>query len=158
VFAAVIGRLAERHRVFALIPGPARGYLKRQLLERGVAFRHDGFVPFRAMPSYYHACDLYLMTGRQEGGPAAVLESLACGVPFVGHRAGMAPDVIRDGENGYLADVDDVDELVRKADRLLCDQGARHAFASAGLNVARAYAWSQIAPMYEQLYRSVRPS
>lgn len=158
VFAAVVGRLAERYRIVALIPGPARGYLKRQLADRGVAFRNDGFVPFRALRPYYHACDLYLMTGREEGGPAAVLEALACGVPLVAHRSGMAPDVIADGVTGYLADVDDVDALVTKTDRLLSDRRLRNEFAHAALPVVRSYAWPEIARRYQRLYESVRPS
>ena len=158
VFARVVARLAERHRVVALIPGPARGYLKRELQAAGVSFRADGFVQVASMRDYYLACDMYLMTGREEGGPAATLEALACGVPFVGHRSGMAPDVITDGVTGYLADIDDVEELVRKADRLLRNPGLRSEFANAGLLIARAYAWSHIAPMYERLYKSIRPS
>lgn len=158
VFVKVAARLAERHRVVALVPGPARGYVKRELQAAGVSFHAEGFLPRESLRDRYHACDLYLMTGREEGGPAAVLEALACGVPLVGHRAGMAPEVITDGVMGYLADIDDVEELVRKADRLLCNQGLRNEFANAGLPVVRSYAWPRIAPMYGRLYRSIRPS
>lgn len=158
VFAKVAARLAERHRVVALIPGPARGYVERELQTAGVPFHAEGFVPREALRDRYLACDLYLMTGREEGGPAALLESLACGVPFVGHRSGMAPEVITEGVTGYLADIDDVEELVRKADRLLCHAGLRNDFANAGVPVARSYAWSRIAPRYQHLYQSVRPS
>ena len=156
VFVQVMTRLAERHHVVALLPGPARGYVKRALAAAGVEFSSRGFVPAAEMRAHYHACDLYLMTGREEGGPAAVLEALACGTPVVAHRAGMAPDVIADGINGYLADVDDVDELVAKADRLIVDSACRTSLANAGLETARRYDWSNIAPLYRELYETVR--
>jgi glycosyltransferase involved in cell wall biosynthesis len=155
VFADVLARLSGRHPIFALIPGPARGYLKGRLASAGVPFRSDGFLPFRSLPSYYHACDMYLMTGREEGGPAAVLESLACGTPLVGHRVGMAPDVISEGVDGLLADVDDLDRLVEHCEQLIGSAGLRHAVANAGLATARKYAWPAVAPRYERLYHSV---
>ena len=91
VFAAVLARIAQTHRVVALIPGPARGYLKRELQAAGVPFRWDGFVPFRQLAPYYQACGPYLMTGREEGGPAAVLESLAAGTPLVASNRAWRP-------------------------------------------------------------------
>lgn len=157
IFAEVVGRLAARHRVFALIPGPARGFLKRQLDARGVPYRNDGFVPFQALRPYYQACDMYLMTGREEGGPAAVLEAPACGVPFVGHRSGMAPDVFADGQTGFLSEIEDVDDLVTKADRLLSSESLRHSIANAALSAIQPYAWTHVAKQYRRLYESVAP-
>ena len=42
-----------------------------------------------------------------EGGPRAALEAMATGVPLVSTRVGQAADLVRHGENGWLADVDD---------------------------------------------------
>ena len=158
VFVKVVARLAERHRMVALIPGPARGYVKRELAAVGVPSASHGFVPTSLMSTYYHACDFYLMTGREEGRPASLLEALSCGTPVVAHRSGMAPEVIADGVNGYLADVDDIDELVKKAHRLITQSQTRTAFANAGLETARRYAWSSVAGLYRSLYEAVRPS
>lgn len=155
VFAEVAGRLNDRHPVFALIPGPARGFLKRQLEVRGVPYRSDGFVPFRSLRLYYYACDMYLMTGREEGGPAAVLEAPACGVPFVGHRSGMAPDVLSDGKTAFLSSVDDVDDLVAKTDRLFSSESLRHEIANAALSAIQPYSWLRVAEQYRQLYETV---
>lgn len=158
VFVKVVTRLAERHRVFALIPGPARGYLKRELEAAGVPFWNDGFMPFTSLPAYYHACDMYLMTGREEGGPAAVLEAPACGVPFVGHRAGMAPDVLTDGRTAFLSDVDDIDDLALKAERVLTSQALRDRLANAAFDAIRPYGWPEIAKQYLQLYAAIAPN
>jgi glycosyltransferase involved in cell wall biosynthesis len=155
VFARVVARLAERHRILALIPGPARGFLKTALQERGVPFRNDGFIPFCDLRPHYYACDMYLMTGRQEGGPAAVLEAPACGVPFVGHRAGMAPDVFVDGQSAFLSDVDDIDDLATKADRVLSSRTLRQRIANEAFAAIRPYAWLEVAALYRGLYASV---
>jgi len=157
IFVRVLSRLAERFNVVALIPGPSRGYLKRELRVAGVPFRSDGLVPLRQFPPYYHACDLYLMTGREEGGPAGVLESLASGTPLVAHRVGMAPDVISHGVDGFLVDVGDVDALTAGVERLVQSASLRERVARAGRATAERYAWPVIAPQYERLYSAVRP-
>lgn len=156
LFARVLASLAERHRVLALIPGPSRGYLKNALHAARVPFRWDGFVPFRELTPYYHACDLYLMTGREEGGPAMVLEALATGTPLVAHRSGMAPDVLVDGVNGFLVDVGDVAAMTTRAEQLATQPELRQRVAAAGLETAQAYAWPQVGAQYERLYRGVK--
>jgi glycosyltransferase involved in cell wall biosynthesis len=157
IFVHVLSRLAQRRRVVALIPGPSRGYVRRELQAAGVEVWSNGFVPFESLPQYYHACDLYLMTGREEGGPAAVLEALASGTPFIGHRTGMAPDVIDHGVNGFLADVGDVDDLAVAAEQLIDSGALREQFAREGRRTAERYAWALIARHYERLYAAVRP-
>ena len=155
IFLQVMAQLAESYPLFALIPGPARGYLIKGLQRLGIPYRNDGHVPHSQINSYYHATDLYIIPGREEGGPAAVLESLAAGTPLISHRVGMAPDVIRDGQNGFLIEVEDVDEMVRKASRLMESQALRQQFREEGLRTIKTYDWSVLAPQYGVLYASL---
>ena len=97
------------------------------------------------------------MTGREEGGPASVLESLAAGTPLVAHRTGMAPDVVVHGTNGFLVDVGDSEAMIDAVDRILRDTSLRERIGRAGIETAGRYAWPAIAAQYEQLYRSVKP-
>jgi len=155
IFLQAIAQLAESYPVFALIPGPARGYLIQGLKKLRIPYRNDGHVPHAQITSYYHASDLYIIPGREEGGPAAVLESLASGTPLVSNRVGMAPDVIQDGQNGFLVDVGDVDEMVKKASRLLENRSLRQQFYHEGLKTIKTYDWSVVARRYGELYTSL---
>lgn len=157
ILVQTLGALAQKLPIVALVPGPARGYVRNALEKAGVELRARPLVAIETFRRYYHACDAYLMTGREEGGPASVLESLASGTPFVGHRAGMAPDVIEDGVNGFLTAVGDVDSLVDRVARLAADSRLRASFTEAGLVTARRYAWPAIAEQYLRLYESVKP-
>jgi glycosyltransferase involved in cell wall biosynthesis len=49
--------------------------------------------------------------GDMEGIPNALIEALAAGVPAVSTRQSGVPELIRDGETGYLAEPGDVDGL-----------------------------------------------
>ena len=69
----------------------------------------------------YHALDVYLVPSRQEGGPKAVLESMATGVPLVTTRVGQAQELVEDGRNGLLVGVDDSEALAASAVRVHAD-------------------------------------
>jgi glycosyltransferase involved in cell wall biosynthesis len=94
------------------------------------------------------------MTSREEGGPLALLESLASGVPVVSTRTGMAEDVIEDGGNGALVEVDDVDGMVERAGALLADSSQADAFRRHGLAVAESHRWDRVAArLYDEVYK-----
>jgi glycosyltransferase involved in cell wall biosynthesis len=87
----------------------------------------------------YHSLDAYVVPARQEGGPKAVLEAMATGVPLVTTRVGQAPELVADGSNGLLVDVDDTDALVAAAERLYGDHELRDRLRSGGRPTAEAY-------------------
>ena len=87
----------------------------RQLEELGVPYKYEGWVPYNEMASYYFASDLYLITSREEGGPAAVLECMATGTPLISTKVGMAVDVIKHGTNGFLTEIEDSSAIAEYA-------------------------------------------
>lgn len=63
----------------------------------------------------YNACDTVLISSIAENYPNVILEAIACGKPCVGFNVGGIPDLIKDGETGYLAAIEDA---VRLSDRV----------------------------------------
>lgn len=153
LFLKVVAQLRARYPLFVLLTGPARGYVTAGLDAMGVPYRHDMLDNFLDIVDYYRCLDLYLVTSREEGGPKAVLECLATGVPLVSTRVGMAPDVIDSGVNGLLADVEDVPALVAAAQQMLDDAALRKQCVQNGLQTVQSYDWPAIARRYwEQVY------
>ena len=154
VFVKVVEKLWNKHRdLFVVLTGPARGYVKKELERIGVPFIHKFLKDYYDLVGYYYLLDLYLITSRTEGGPKAVLESLACGVPLVSSKVGMAIDVIKDGENGFLADVEDIEGLVERSEWLINDQVLRQKFVENGLKTVKDYSWDKIADrFYNEIY------
>ncbi len=154
IFCDVVERLNRRYDLFVVLTGPARGYVKRRLESSGVPYSHHFLGDPDEIAWYYKALDLYIATGRHEGGPKSLVESLASGVPLVSTKAGMAPDIITDGENAFLCDVDDVDQIVQKSIMVLEDKDKRERVVASGLTTARQFGWNVIAQRYENcLYR-----
>ena len=116
VFVAAVERLhAAVPELHVLLTGPARGYVRRELDRLGVPYVHLSARTRAELARAYHALDVYLVSSRQEGGPKAVLESMAAGVPLVSTRVGQAQEIVRHGVDGWLVDVEDVDALAGAA-------------------------------------------
>ena len=156
VLAEVLERLNDRYPICAVIPGPARGYLKKRLDEAGVPYTAAGFVPADSLPPYYHALDLYISPSRDEGGPAGPLESMASGVPVVSTQAGMPADMIENGVNGFLAGIEDVNGLVASAADLIDRPDLRRRITERALQTIQDYDWSVLGERYaDELYHPV---
>ena len=111
VFCDVVELLSKRYDIFVLLTGPSRGYVKKRLEDANISYKHDLLADVNSLVDYYNAIDLYIITSREEGGPKALLESFACGVPLVSTKVGMSLDIVINNENGYLVDIEDVDSL-----------------------------------------------
>lgn len=113
VLVAAAARLREVvPELWFLLTGPSRGYVMAGLARAGIPYRHHLLPSLEAVASAYEAIDLCIVASRDEGGPRAVLESMAIGVPLVTTRVGQAADLVRHGENGWMVEVEDVDGLV----------------------------------------------
>lgn len=113
VLLAVAERLAGQvPELYFLLTGPARGYVRAGLERLGIPYRHLLLPDVESVAGAYPAIDVCLVTSRDEGGPRAVLESMATRVPLVTTRVGQATDLVRHGENGWLVEPEDVEGLV----------------------------------------------
>ena len=137
--------------LFVLLTGPARGYVRKELERLGVPYRHVLLGSRDELARAYHALDVTLVTSRQEGGPKSVLESMAAGVPLVTTRVGQAPDLVADGDNGLLADVDDVAALTAAVVRVHDDAALANKLRERGRPTAEANAEELLDPRWAQL-------
>jgi glycosyltransferase involved in cell wall biosynthesis len=148
VLARLRGQIPE---LVVLLTGPARGYVRSELERLDVPYRHTLLATRADLASAYHATDLTLVTSRQEGGPKAVLESLAAGVPLVTTRVGQAGELVSDGENGLLAEVDDVDELVSAVVRVHGDSTLAARLRLNGRSTAEQLDDPRLDPLWHKL-------
>jgi glycosyltransferase involved in cell wall biosynthesis len=147
--------VALRMRVpetFALLSGPARGYVRRGLDKHGIPYVHRVLDRYGDVGRLYQALDAYVVTARQEGGPKGVLEAMASGVPLVSTRVGQAVDLVRDGENGWLVDVENVEALADRLARLAGDDELAGTVAAGGLATAAANTYEAQMPVWRTFF------
>ncbi len=97
--------------LFVLLSGPARGFVKRGLEGLGIPYRHVYLDYYPDVATLFQTLDLYIVASRQEGGPKAILESMASGIPIVTTRVGQAMDLVQHGVNGWMVEVEDAEGL-----------------------------------------------
>lgn len=144
VFCDVVGALSQKFNIHVVLTGPARGYVKKRLDLAGISYTHNFLGKYADIVSYYNVLDVYLITSRIEGGPKSVLESWACGVPLISTSVGMAKDLIKDGENGFLTQVGDVAGLVQKFFCLYSDKEKSKLFRERSAVEVKKYDWGII--------------
>ena len=72
-----------------------------------LAAREEKWRTQEEMVAFYQGVDAQICASRTEGGPHPLLEAAACGIPLISTRVGIAPELIREGENGFLVERDD---------------------------------------------------
>lgn len=142
---ALAARVPELH---VLLSAPARGYVRRGLERLGIPYRHRLVERYAELGRLYHALDAYVVPSRQEGGPKGVLEAMASGVPVASTRVGQAAELIVDGRNGRLVDVEDAEAL---ADALVAVAGDASVVA-AGLETAAANSSTALEPLWRRFF------
>ena len=153
VLLAAAERLRERvPELVFLLTGPSRGYVRAGLEQLGVPYRHALLPDVDAVAEAYAAIDVCLVASRDEGGPRAVLEAMATGVPLVSTRVGQAVDLVRDGENGWLVEVEDVDALGERTAWVAgAPAGELERMRAAGRRTAEASSYVALRPRWRAL-------
>lgn len=153
IFCEIIAELANNIPVHVLLTGPARGYVKNRLSKCKIPFTHNYLSDYHDIVNYYQALDIYLVTSREEGGPKAILESMACGIPIVSTDVGMAHDIVINGVNGFKAKVDNFGQIKEYVELLMEDKELRQRCVTGGFETSKRYDWGIIAQKYyEEIY------
>jgi len=123
--------------------GSLRNQIEKRIQELGVSGRVRilGFVNQSQLPEVYCASDLFVLPSLYEPFGLVVNEAMLCGCPVVvSDRVGAKYDLVRQGENGYIFPVGDVEVLATIFRDVLSDSGKRNLMSSAARE--RMETWS----------------
>lgn len=118
------------------------------------------FIEFKESPAQdeirdiYAQCDVWVTASRTEGFNLPAMEAMACRTPVVSTKTGWPEEVITNGVNGYLVEVDDVAGLVAGVTRILDldDLAWREMSQAAFLTVADS-SWAKSCAQFEAILR-----
>lgn len=104
----------------------------------------------------YSAADLFVLPSREDNQPQTGLESMACGTPVVGFRAGGIPEYVIPGKTGLLATMGDENDMAGCITQLLVDDklAQQLAYQAREMIVARFTAEQQ-ASAYINMYSEI---
>jgi N-acetyl-alpha-D-glucosaminyl L-malate synthase BshA len=101
------------------------------------------------------AADLFLLPSATESFGLAALEAMACAVPVIASKAGGIPEVVEDGQTGYLVPPGDVAAMAERALRILGDPAEHERLKQRAASRALEFAADKVVPRYEALYEEV---
>jgi glycosyltransferase involved in cell wall biosynthesis len=136
--------------------GPDRDAIEQLASDLGIV-RDVLFVGYqRDVAPYYAFFDALLLPSANEGTPVVAIEALASERPVVATRVGGVPDVVDDGEDGFLVDVGDIPTLVDRLEQLARDPELRARMGKAGRErVVPRYRVERLVDDVDALYREL---
>jgi N-acetyl-alpha-D-glucosaminyl L-malate synthase BshA len=136
--------------------GPERSLIAYRAEQLNIA-EQVNFVGKRANISDYLAvADVFLLPSEEESFGLAALEAQACEVPVVATRVGGIPEVITDGETGFLSDIGDIEKMGDDTMKILSDETLARKFgASARAQAIARYDANTIISQYIAYYEKI---
>ena len=179
-----IGNIGQRKGVFDLITAVARlqaqevppfqvvlagpfdnaateAELKRRIDEAslGPRVQFTGPVLGSRKESLFRSADIFVLPSYGEGLPMSLLEAMSYAMPSVSTEVGGIPEVLVDGESGYLIKPGDIEGLCAALAKLMGSAGLRKRMGQCGrARVERCHAPGQYLRSLEAIYREVLDS
>jgi glycosyltransferase involved in cell wall biosynthesis len=150
--------IAEALRLLIVGDGPLNEELKTLAYERGIGefTTFVGKVPHTEVPAYLRTLDVYVAASRTESFGVAVIEAASCQCPTVVSNVGGLPEVVDDGETGFIVEREDVEATIKALRKLVLDPVARRKMGRAGRSyVEKFYSWPSCLDRMEEVYASV---
>jgi glycosyltransferase involved in cell wall biosynthesis len=137
-----------------------RGKEEKALRDKARTMGIEPYVRFAGYRKDIHRCyaimDVSALTSFSEGLSITLLESMRCGIPVVATRVGGNPEVVVDGETGYLVPPGDVSAFVSRTVTLLLDRDLRKRIGEEGRRrVERHFLLRDVAKRYEEVYEGL---
>ncbi|SDG14614.1 N-acetyl-alpha-D-glucosaminyl L-malate synthase BshA [Desulfosporosinus hippei] len=143
-------------RLLLVGDGPEMVKVEREVTKRGLEKKVQFLGKQETVQDILQMTDVFILPSEQESFGLVALEAMACGVPVVASRVGGLPEVIKDGETGYLADVGDIYGMSEAVLKLLTDCSRYMSFSEQAANWAReAFPIDRAVRRYESVYESV---
>ena len=136
--------------------GPLAGYLKRLAEELSISRQVEFLGHVNDVDALLEQSDLFVLPSLSEGISNALLEAMAHGLPCIVTDIPGNNDVIRDGENGVLVQVEDVVGLAQAVLAVVENAAWREKLGEeARQTVETRYSLTAVADQYMRLYESL---
>ena len=132
--------------------GPERSALEK--ISRESKYRNNIYFlgSLKSTKEVLNISDLFFLPSSTESFGLSALEAMACSVPVISTKTGGIPEVVIDGESGYLSKVGDVKEMSINAIEILSNENKLSLFKENALKQAMKFDVKQILPRYEKIY------
>jgi glycosyltransferase involved in cell wall biosynthesis len=133
--------------------------LHSSTLGSGAVIKHLHYVEYEDMPLVFNNVRLLVLPSHSEGLPNVVIEAMACGTPVLATDVGAIPDIIEDGDNGFLLKSSDPNLIAERITGLLGDPSRLESVgANASSFIERRFSLEATRATWRTLFSAVCPS
>jgi len=132
--------------------GPLENKYKKRVEQLDIKDNVD-FLGYRNdIPNLLMLSDIVVASSKREGLPVNIMEAMGTGLPLVvtnirGHR-----DLVNDGENGFVVDIDDVKGFANSIEELYKDEQLRHKFGNRSYELVQKYSLENVINEMKLIY------
>ena len=123
----------------------------RDTSRKSTVLEYWGFVPQEEIQSFYNMLSLLVLPTESEGLPNVALEAMACGTPVLATSVGGLPDIIEDGETGFLMEDNDPETIRENIKRALSHPEREQISANARELIEKEYRFESAVKRYEYI-------
>lgn len=141
-----------------LIVGDGKDRLKLESLCNELKIAGDviftGSVDYEKVPDFINILDIYVALSISESFGVAILEASACEKPVIVSNVGGLPEVVVNGETGFVVEAKNPQAAAVAIERLVLDEGLRIKMGKAGrLRVSELYDWDENVSLMITIYK-----
>lgn len=133
--------------------GPNRQNLEKHFADTPTHF--VGYLQGLELGAAFASADAFIFPSRTETLGLVLLEAMAAGCPVVAARSGGIPDIVTDGENGFLFDPTDENGAIAATQRLLANPEERETLRRNARREAERWSWAAATQQLKNYYEAV---
>lgn len=127
---------------------------KKLGIEKSVTF--TGFVKDLDLPNMYALADSFIIAGTAELQCLVAMEAMATGLPVLAADALALPELVKDGDNGYLFKPGDIEDISSKMIKMFEDKKVRLQMGKRSLELIQKHEINKTMDEFERIYKSLR--
>lgn len=134
-----------------------RKAIRKSNLEHMVFIR--GWVAYSSIGNIYNGMDIFVLPSYMEGLPMSILEAMGKGIPVISTNIGGIPEIVLQGQNGFIIEPGDIKGLAEKLELLICNEKLRRSMGKKSREIVEekfsiAIIQNKLELMYRQLYEA----
>lgn len=132
-------------------------HVKQLIKEYGIAdiVIFEGWVSGDKKIELLNKSDAYILPSYKEGLPISILEAMSYGMPIISTPVGGIPEIVSNGENGYLVEPSNKEDIYKAIISLLNDSDLRNRMGSVSLSRVGEHLSEYVEKQLETLYDSL---
>lgn len=132
-------------------------HVKQLIKEYGIAdiVIFEGWVSGDKKIELLNKSDAYILPSYKEGLPISILEAMSYGMPIISTPVGGIPEIVSNGENGYLVEPSNKEDIYKAIISLLNDSDLRNRMGSVSLSRVGEHLPEYVEKQLETLYDSL---